>query len=133
MKNNKYRLFRTAAAAVLAVSAAVPAAAADMKKAEMPATAAQTVQAALESPAKQVNFSNMLLADKLPVVEGQPEAETISIDLRGAVATAIENNRDIRISEYSLTEAEAAVSEAAAAKIQAWATLSQGAGGGAPV
>lgn len=116
MKNNKYRLFRTAAAAVLAVSAAVPAAAADMKKAEMPATAAQTVQAALESPAKQVNFSNMLLADKLPVVEGQPEAETISIDLRGAVATAIENNRDIRISEYSLTEAEAAVSEAAAAK-----------------
>ena len=83
MKNNKYRLFRTAAAAVLAVSAAVPAAAADMKKAEMPATAAQTVQAALESPAKQVNFSNMLLADKLPVVEGQPEAETISIDLVG--------------------------------------------------
>lgn len=82
----------------------------------LPGQAAETVQNALEHPSKQVNFDNMLIAEKLPAAPEAPVEETIQIDLRGAVSTAIENNRDIRISEYALTQAEAAVSEAAAAK-----------------
>lgn len=62
----------------------------------------------------------MLLADKLPAASNPPEAETLKIDLKGAVSTAIQNNRDIRISEYALTEAEASVSEVAAAKTRVW-------------
>lgn len=89
--------------------------AADEGKA-VPETAAATVQQALEHPGKQVNFDNMLLAEKLPAAPETAPAESIQIDLKGAVSTAIQNNRDIRISEYALTQAEAAVSEAAAAK-----------------
>ena len=69
---------------------------------------------------RTVNFDNMLLQKNLgtmisEIKESQP-AQTLDIDLKGAVATAIQNNRDIRLSELSLEEAEAAVSQAAAGK-----------------
>ena len=56
------------------------------------------------------------LNDMMP--EGKVKAETsnIDIDLKGAVSTAIQNNRDIRLAELSLEQAETAVSQAAAAK-----------------
>lgn len=105
--------------AMLTFSAALPAEASGVEITK-PGEAAETVQKALQQPVKQVNFENMLLADKLPAASNPPEAETLKIDLKGAVSTAIQNNRDIRISEYALTEAEASVSEAAAAKTRVW-------------
>lgn len=104
-----------ALAVVLTLSAGT-AMAKDTVKGEAAPSAAETVARAVEHPSKTVNFDNMLLAEKLPAVQAAAAPETIQIDLKGAVATAIQNNRDIRISEYSLKEAEAAVSEAAAAK-----------------
>ena len=51
--------------------------------------------------AKEVNFDNMLLQKNLNdmMPEGKVKAETsnIDIDLKGAVSTAIQNNRDIRL------------------------------------
>ncbi len=68
---------------------------------------------------KTVNFNNMLiqknLADSLGNVAA-PEASNLDIDLRGAVTTAIKNNRDITIADLQRKEAEADVSKAAAAK-----------------
>lgn len=69
---------------------------------------------------RQVNFANMLLQKNLGgALEKQPavpEGNALDIDLKGAVSTAIANNRDIRLSELSRKQAEAAVSQAAAAK-----------------
>ena len=45
-----------------------------------------------------------------------PEAAAMDIDLKGAVTTAIQNNRDITIAELKRREAEADVSAAAAKK-----------------
>ncbi len=115
MKKIKYKLFGASVAAMLALTGTMHLEAAGVEITQ-PGTAAQTVQNALERPAKQVNFENMLIAEKIPAAEETVEAETINIDLRGAVATSIQNNRDIRISEYELIEAQAAVSEAAASK-----------------
>lgn len=115
MKRNEYRRLGAAVLTALMLTAVSTAEAADEGKA-VPGTAAATVQQALEHPGKQVNFDNMLLAEKLPAAPEMAPAESIQIDLKGAVSTAIQNNRDIRISEYALTQAEAAVSEAAAAK-----------------
>lgn len=115
MKKREYRLLGAAIMAMLTFSAALTAEASGVEITK-PGEAAETVQKALQQPVKQVNFENMLLADKLPAASNPPEAETLKIDLKGAVSTAIQNNRDIRISEYALTEAEASVSEAAAAK-----------------
>lgn len=68
---------------------------------------------------KTVNFNNMLiqknLADSLGNVAA-PEASNLDIDLRGAVTTAIKNNRDITIADLQRKEAEADVSAAAANK-----------------
>ena len=70
--------------------------------------------------AKEVNFDNMLLQknlnDMMPKEKVQAETSNIDIDLKGAVSTAIQNNRDIRLAELSLEQAETAVSQAAAAK-----------------
>lgn len=114
MKKQAYKKLGIAIGTVLALGfSGVAANAADAVKTE---SASQTVANALAHPAKQVNFDNMLLADKLPQAAAPADAESVNIDLKSAVATAIENNRDIKISEYSLKEAEAAVGEAAAAK-----------------
>lgn len=68
---------------------------------------------------KDVNFNNMLLQKNLAssITEAvAPEAVTMDIDLKGAVTTAIQNNRDITIAELKRREAEADVSAAAAKK-----------------
>ncbi len=68
---------------------------------------------------KDVNFNNMLLQKNLAssITEAAaPEAAAMDIDLKGAVTTAIQNNRDITIAELKLREAEADVSAAAARK-----------------
>lgn len=68
---------------------------------------------------KDVNFNNMLLQKNLAysITEAAaPEATAMDIDLKGAVTTAIQNNRDITIAELKLREAEADVSAAAARK-----------------
>lgn len=68
---------------------------------------------------KDVNFNNMLLQKNLAssITEAAaPEAAAMDIDLKGAVTTAIQNNRDITIAELKLREAEADVSAAAAKK-----------------
>lgn len=68
---------------------------------------------------KDVNFNNMLLQKNLAssITEAAaPEVVAMDIDLKGAVTTAIQNNRDITIAELKLREAEADVSAAAARK-----------------
>lgn len=68
---------------------------------------------------KDVNFNNMLLQKNLAssITEAAaPEAVAMDIDLKGAVTTAIQNNRDITIAELKLRDAEADVSAAAAKK-----------------
>lgn len=68
---------------------------------------------------KEVNFNNMLLQKNLAssITEAAaPEAAAMDIDLKGAVTTAIQNNRDITIAELKRREAEADVSAAAAKK-----------------
>mgnify|MGYP000641774485 FL=1 len=52
----------------------------------------------------------------MPEEKVKAETSNIDIDLKGAVSTAIQNNRDIRLAELSLEQAETAVSQAAAAK-----------------
>ena len=68
---------------------------------------------------KDVNFNNMLLQKNLAssITEAAaPEAAAMDIDFKGAVTTAIQNNRDITIAELKLREAESDVSAAAAKK-----------------
>lgn len=68
---------------------------------------------------KDVNFNNMLLQKNLAssITEAAaPEAAAMDIDLKGAVTTAIQNNRDITIAELKRREAEADVSAAATKK-----------------
>lgn len=68
---------------------------------------------------KDVNINNMLLQKNLAssITEAAaPEAAAMDIDLKGAVTTAIQNNRDITIAELKRREAEADVSAAAAKK-----------------
>ena len=68
---------------------------------------------------KDVNFNNMLLQKNLAssITEAAAlEAMAMDIDLKGAVTTAIQNNRDITIAELKLREAEADVSAVAAKK-----------------
>lgn len=68
---------------------------------------------------KDVNFNNMLLQKNLAssITEAAaPEAAAMDIDLKCAVTTAIQNNRDITIAELKLREAEADVSAVAAKK-----------------
>lgn len=68
---------------------------------------------------KDVNFNNMLLQKNLAssITEAAaPEAVAMDIDLKGAVTTAIQNNRDITIAELKRRDAEADVSAVAAKK-----------------
>ncbi len=69
---------------------------------------------------REINFDNMLLQQNLnglmPKAENSSAANSLNIDLKGAVATAVQNNRDIRLAELSLADAEATVSETAAQK-----------------
>lgn len=68
---------------------------------------------------KDVNFNNMLLQKNLAssITEAAtPEAAAMDIDLKGAVTTAIQNNRDITIAELKRRDAEADVSAVTAKK-----------------
>lgn len=68
---------------------------------------------------KDVNFNNMLLQKNLSTAVAEavaPEAATLDIDLKGAVTTAIQNNRSITIAELQRKEAEADVASASAQK-----------------
>lgn len=68
---------------------------------------------------KDVNFNNMLLQKNLAssITEAAaPEVVAMDIDLKGAVTTAIQNNRDITIAELKRRDAEADVSAVAAKK-----------------
>ena len=68
---------------------------------------------------KDVNFNNMLLQKNLEssITEAAaPEAVAMDIDLKGAVTTAIQNNRDITIAELKRRDAEADVSAVTAKK-----------------
>lgn len=68
---------------------------------------------------KDVNFNNMLLQKNLAssITEAvAPEAAAMDIDLKGAVTTAIQNNRDITIAEIKRRDAEADVSAVTAKK-----------------
>lgn len=68
---------------------------------------------------KNVNFNNMLLQKNLFDSLGEvatPEASSLDIDLKGAVVTSIQNNRDITIADLQRKEAESDVRKAAAAK-----------------
>lgn len=68
---------------------------------------------------KEVNFNNMLLQKSLAssITEAAaPEAVAMDIDLKGAVTTAIQNNRDITIAELKRRDAEADVSAVTAKK-----------------
>ncbi|AOH39101.1 TolC family protein [Dialister pneumosintes] len=67
-----------------------------------------------------LNENNMLLQKNLSVEEQSfifnKDKEVLNINLHDAVATAINNNRDIRLSAYKLEKAEAAIGEASASK-----------------
>lgn len=68
---------------------------------------------------KNVNFNNMLLQKNISDSLGEvaaPEASSLDIDLKGAVVTSIQNNRDITIADLQRKEAESDVRKAAAAK-----------------
>lgn len=68
---------------------------------------------------KDVNFNNMLLQKNLAssITEAAaPEAAAMDIDLKGAVTTAIQNNRDITLAELKRREAEADLSAVTAKK-----------------
>lgn len=108
MKKALYRKMAVAVCAALALSGT--AMAADAPKVQ---SAAETIEEAMSRPVKVVNFDNMLLTEKLPAAESVT-GETVDINLVKAVTTAIQNNRDIKISEYQYEQAEAAVGEAAA-------------------
>ena len=68
---------------------------------------------------KNVNFNNMLLQKNLSDSLGEvvtPEASSLDIDLKGAVVTSIQNNRDITIADLQRKEAESEIRAAAAQK-----------------
>lgn len=83
----------------------------------------KAIEAQMQKPenVRVVNFDNMLLKENLGdiVVEKKNSpAKSRNIDLRTVVASAVNNNRAIRLSELSLEDAKATVRKTAAAKIR---------------
>lgn len=111
MKRQEYKKLCIAVGAALALGFAGTA---DAKEAPRTEPASEMIAAAAAHPAKTVNFKNMLTKDALPPAEAAGAGETVAIDLESAVSTAIQNNRAIRISEYQLDQAAAAVGTASA-------------------
>lgn len=120
---NKYTYRILAASIVMALSFGVGAQAkgSETRVTTDPSITEQALAAQMKqvSTDKSVNFNNMLmqknLGDALTDAAG-PEASSLDIDLRGAVSTAIQNNRDITIADLNRKVAAAAVSEVAAKK-----------------
>lgn len=120
---NKYTYRILAASVVMALSFGVGAQAkgSDTRVTTDPSITEKALAAQMKqvSADKSVNFNNMLMQKSLGDAltdAAAPEASSLDIDLRGAVSTAIQNNRDITIADLQRKEAEADVSKAAAAK-----------------
>ena len=120
---NKYTYRILAASVVMALSFGVGAQAkgSDTRVTTDPSITEKALAAQMKqvSADKSVNFNNMLMQKSLGDAltdAAAPEASSLDIDLRGAVSTAIQNNRDITIADLQRKEAEADVSAAAAAK-----------------
>lgn len=111
------------ASIVLALSCGLGAEAKESKTKIMtdPSITQKAIEAQMDQTVanKDVNFNNMLLQKNLAssITEAAaPEAAAMDIDLKGAVTTAIQNNRDITIAELKRRDAEADVSAVAAKK-----------------
>lgn len=80
----------------------------------------KAIESQMQKPenVRVVNFDNMLLKENLGdiVVKESVPVKTKDIDLQTAVASAVNNNREIRLSELSLENAKATVSKVAATK-----------------
>lgn len=80
----------------------------------------KAIESQMQKPenVRVVNFDNMLLKENLGdiVVKESAPVKTKDIDLQTAVASAVNNNREIRLSELSLENAKATVSKVAATK-----------------
>lgn len=120
---NKYTYRILAASIVMALSFGVGAQAkgSDTRVTTDPSITEKALAAKMKqvSADKSVNFNNMLMQKSLGDAltdAAAPEASSLDIDLRGAVSTAIQNNRDITIADLQRKEAEADVSAAAAKK-----------------
>lgn len=120
---NKYTYHVLAASVILALSVGmgVEAKGSDTKIMTDPVITQKAIAAQMNQKVsdKSVNFNNMLLQKNLGQAIAEvaaPEAANLDIDLKGAVTTAIQNNRDITIAELQRREAEADVSAAAAKK-----------------
>lgn len=120
---NKYTYHVLAASVVLALSLGMSAEAkgSDTKIMTDPVITQKAIAAQMnqKSADKTVNFNNMLLQKNLGDAIADvaaPEAAALDINLKEAVTTAIQNNRDITLAELKRKEAEADVSAAAAKK-----------------
>lgn len=120
---NKKRYAVLASAVILSLGAGFNVMAADsVRTTTDPAITSRELKndAAEKEAARKVDFTNRLLAKNLGTEDvttvKAPAAKALNIDLKGAVTTALNNNRDIRLSEYALEKAKAQVSEAAAGK-----------------
>ncbi len=118
MKKQTYKILGAFVAASLAMGGAAFAERPELSALTYEMGAAETVKQATEHPTKDVVLGNLLAKENRVEAPAQtlPAAEEVVIDLDKAVLTALENNRDIKISEYEYREAEAAVREAAAKK-----------------
>lgn len=111
---NKRKICSILAVSVMTAAAAGPVMAASQVQADKVSKTDKAVQTE-----KQVNFTGIMTQKDVPPSIASQKAEVAGeqdIDLRRAVVTAIRNNRDIRISELTLQQAQHAVSEAAASK-----------------
>lgn len=120
---NKYTYRILTAAVVIALSWGISAEAKGSvtKTATDPVITKQALSAQMKqtSENKNINFNNMLLQKNLSDSLGDvisPESSSLDIDLKGAVSTAIQNNRDITIADLKRKQAESDIRKAAAAK-----------------
>ncbi len=118
---NKYTYRILTASIIMALSLGAAAEAKTTKIETDPAITQKAIVSEMNQKVsdKDVNFNNMLLQKNLSTAVAEavaPEAATMDIDLKGAVTTAMQNNRDITIAELQRKQAEADVSSAAAQK-----------------
>ena len=121
MKKYTYRVLAASVILALSMGVGVEAKGSATKIMTDPVITQKAIAAQMDQKTadKTVNFNNMLLQKNLGDAIADvaaPDAANLDIDLKGAVTTAIQNNRDITIAELQRKEAEADVSAAAAAK-----------------
>ncbi len=121
MKKYTYRVLAASVILALSMGVGVEAKGSATKIMTDPVITQKAIAAQMDQKTadKTVNFNNMLLQKNLGDAIADvaaPDAANLDIDLKGAVTTAIQNNRDITIAELQRKEAEADVSAAAAKK-----------------